>query len=66
MVASTRLFAAIPDVGSTPEGMRAALAAVKANVELLTQQNPRAKSAAAVTWQDLLDLGLIEANQIPT
>ena len=57
-------YQAIPDPQIAPESLLATGAALKETVEVLAgQRKPRA--SAAVTWNDLLDLGLITVEQIP-
>lgn len=58
-------FPAIPAPSLTPDGLLDSLAATKQAAELLGGVNPKLKEHAAVTWQDLVDLELIEAGQIP-
>lgn len=62
---TSKFFSAVPEPGVTPDSHRIALQALKQNVEVLTQQR-KPKASSAVTWQDLLDLGLITPNQLPT
>lgn len=59
-----RNYAAIPDPELTLESVRNSVVALKEAVEVLTRQRQPIE-AGAVTWQDLLDLGLIERVQIP-
>lgn len=64
-MAANKYMSSIPEPQLTLDSHQGALTALKANMEVLTQQkNPR--SAAAVTWQDLVALGLITPSQIPT
>jgi hypothetical protein len=44
--------------------LRASVVAVKEVVEVLTRQR-KPITSAAVTWQDLVDLGLITSAQVP-
>lgn len=57
-------YKAIPDPQATPESLQQAVIALKETVEILTRQR-RPIANGAVTWQDLLDLGLIVADQVP-
>lgn len=54
----------IPDPIADTNSIRDTAAALKEGVEILTGQRG-IRANAAVTWQDLLDLGLISANQMP-
>jgi len=63
----TKRYPAIPDPGNTPEGVREAVKAMKQSVETLTRQRGLGRKVdAAVTWQDLVDLGLIDPTEVPT
>jgi hypothetical protein len=57
-------YPAIPDPSLAPESLRDSVISVKQAFEIHTGQRGN-KLKAAVTWQDLVDLGLIEANQVP-
>lgn len=61
---SNRQFPAVPDPGVTTQGNHAALVALKQGYEVLTDQRGDG-TAAAVTWQDLVNLGLITPLQVP-
>lgn len=61
----SKFFSSVPEPVATVDSHQATLQSLKANVEILTQQR-KPKSSAAVTWQDLVDLGLIQASKIPT
>jgi hypothetical protein len=64
-MAANKFTSSVPDPQLTLDSHQEVLKALKSNVEVLTQQrNP--KSAAAVTWNDLVALGLIKASQVPT
>lgn len=57
---------AIPEPSHAIGDLYQAVLALKQAVEILTKQRgPARKADAAVTWQDLVDLGLIDADQIP-
>lgn len=58
-------YKAIPDPQATPQSLRESVLALKETVEVLTRQR-RPIAAGAVTWQDLVDLGLIKMSQVPT
>jgi hypothetical protein len=47
------------------ESLRVVVVALKQAVEVLTRQR-KPVSAGAVTWQDLVDLGVITSDQVPT
>lgn len=55
---------AIPEPLETVASLRATAMATKESVEILAGQrgDPR---ECAVTWQDLIDLGLIQPSEIP-
>lgn len=55
---------AVPEPVQTLESLRQTSAALKEGVEVLSGQRGT-KLNAAVTWQDLIDLGLILASQVP-
>lgn len=57
-------FPSIPEPRPEPNVLAECMRAVKQIAEVLTRQ--RGKPAqSAVTWQDLVDLGLITADRIP-
>jgi len=57
-------YPAIPEPISEINSVRDTTAALKETVEVLTQQRGT-RSLSAVTWQDLLSLGLITPDQVP-
>lgn len=57
-------YPSIPEPVAETNSIRDCAAAMKETVEVLTQQRGD-RSLSAVTWQDLLSLGLITADQIP-
>jgi hypothetical protein len=59
-----KFYKAIPDPAPEPNSLREAVLAVKETVEVLTRQR-KPVLAAAVTWQDLVDLKLIPAGKVP-
>jgi hypothetical protein len=63
-MASTK-YAAIPEPEAEVENLREVVTALKQTVEVLSRQRGGAVRSAAVTWQDLVDLELIEATQVP-
>lgn len=56
----------IPDPSRSVDGMFDTLTTMKQAVETLGGQRRGSRAESAVTWQDLVDLGLIEPLQIPT
>lgn len=60
----TAQYPAIPDSSTDPIALRNTDLAIKETIEILTRQrgNPL---YAAVTWNDLVNLGLITAAQVP-
>ena len=54
----------IPDPTTDPESLRFSLVALKQGFEMLSHQRANPLNAA-VTWADLLALGLINAAQVP-
>lgn len=65
-MSTSKHIASMPEPDETLPSIRQTVVALKANVEVLTQQRKGAAIlASAVTWQDLLDLGLIAADQLP-
>lgn len=61
----SRRYPAIPEALPELEGLTMAVRELKQAVEILTQQR-KPYNLSAVTWQDLVDLGLITSNRIPT
>lgn len=57
-------YPAIPEPQAEINSVRDTAAALKETVEVLTQQRGT-RSLSAVTWQDLLALGLVTADQVP-
>lgn len=57
-------YPSIPEPLAEINSVRDSAAAMKETVEILTQQRGD-RALSAVTWQDLLALGLISADQIP-
>jgi hypothetical protein len=57
-------FPVIPDPTTDPNALRVTSMALKESVEILTQQRGT-RSLSAVTWQDLVELGLIPASRAP-
>lgn len=57
-------YPAIPEPIAEINSVRDTAAALKETAEILTQQRGT-RSLSAVTWQDLLALGLISPDQIP-
>ena len=58
-------YKAIPDPLADVHSLREALLAAKETIEVLTRQR-KPIAAAAVTWQDLVDLGFLRVDRIPT
>lgn len=63
---NAKYFAGVPAPIGNTMALQQAVEALKSNIETLTMQNAAAKGAAAVTWNDLLALGLITQGQMPT
>jgi hypothetical protein len=61
----TLRYPAIPNPSADPIALRSTGIALKETVETLTLQRGSPLNAA-VTWQDLVNLGLITAAQVPT
>lgn len=57
-------YPAIPDPTNDPTQLRITTSVLKQCFEMLTRQRKNVANAA-VTWQDLVDLGVIKASQIP-
>jgi len=57
-------YPSIPDPTSDPVSLRSTALALKEITEILTQQRGD-RTISAVTWQDLVDLGLILPSQVP-
>lgn len=55
----------IPDPSRSVDGLFDTITTMKQAVETLGGQRIGSRAESAVTWQDLVDLGLIEALQIP-
>lgn len=58
-------YTSIPDPTNDPISLRNSVVALKQAFEQLSRQRKNVPNAA-VTWQDLVDLGLIKASQIPS
>ncbi len=58
-------YGAIPIANANIQSLLNAANAVKQAIDVLTGQT-RNKGATAVTWDDLVALGLIEKSQVPT
>lgn len=63
-MATQKFTRAIPVPQQTLPSLQQAVSALKDNVEVLTRTRGPV-TAAAVTWQDLVDLGLISADDVP-
>lgn len=57
-------YPAIPEPFAEINSVRSTSAALKEAVEILTQQRG-SRANSAVTWQDLVNLGLIQPSQVP-
>lgn len=53
-----------PTVGSA-ESVRDAILTIKESMEILTGQKRNGALNKAVTWQDLVDLGIVAEDQVP-
>lgn len=60
----TTKYPAIPDPVTSVDSLRDTTIAIKEAVEILARQRGD-RSTSAVTWQDLLALGLCSAAQVP-
>jgi len=56
---NAKYYASIPEPQPDPDSLRAVSQAIKNNVEVLTGQRVP-KAASAVTFQDLVDIGLLD------
>lgn len=57
-------YPAVPDPISDVNSLRLSVLALKEGQEILTRQRGT-RSTSAVTWDDLVDLGLITPAQVP-
>ena len=57
-------YNAIPAPTNDPTQLRLSVQALKEGFEMLSHQRKNVLNAA-VTWQDLVDLGLIELSRVP-
>jgi hypothetical protein len=57
-------YPSIPDPTIAPEALRTTAMALKEGYEILSRQRGD-RSMSAVSWQDLVSLGLIKASQVP-
>lgn len=57
-------YPSIPSPQADPEALRASCDALKETIEMLTLQRGNHLNGA-VTWQDLIDLGLALPTQVP-
>ena len=55
----------IPEPARSVDGMFETVVTMKQAVETLAGQRRQSRGESAVTWNDLVDLGLITALQIP-
>lgn len=60
----TLKYPSIPEPTTTPEGLRDVAVATKQAIEILVGVRG-GRLNAAVTWQDLVDKGLILPSQVP-
>lgn len=60
-----RKYPAIPEPMSDLQSLRQSVVALKQVIEILLRQRG-AKIDGAVTWQDLVDLGLITSDKVPS
>ena len=58
-------FPGIPEPTSDPSGLLTTLSACKQALEVILGQRRGSRRDSAVTWGDLVELGLIEENQVP-
>lgn len=65
-MSNTKRFPGIPDPAPTMEGIFPVVTALKETVEVVTGQRRRVKTDAAVTWGDLVRLGIIRQDQVPS
>jgi len=59
-------FPGIPDPSRSVDGMFETVTTMKQVMETMAGQRRGSRPQSAVTWQDLVDLGLIEELQIPS
>lgn len=59
-----QVYPAIPDPSSDVDSLRITALAVKEGLEIITRQRGD-RGNSAVTWNDLLALGIVTAAQIP-
>jgi hypothetical protein len=57
-------YPAVPDPSLDPDSLRLSLQALKQGFEILSQQRGK-RLDGAITWQDLVDLELIDAADVP-
>ena len=57
-------YPSIPDPTTAPEALRTTSMALKEGYEILSRQRGD-RSMSAVSWQDLVSLGLIKPSQVP-
>lgn len=58
-------FPGIPEPSADPEALLNTVQALKQAVETTLGQRRGSRVTSGVTWQDLIDLGLIEPDQVP-
>jgi hypothetical protein len=59
-----KIFPSVPDPMQNMPSLQGTSSALKESVEILTRQRGD-KGMSAVTWYDLVELGLIPATRIP-
>jgi len=60
-----RRYPPIPDPSLDPEALRRSDIAIKETLEIMTGQRGN-RGDSCVTWQDLVDLGIVLPTQIPS
>lgn len=59
-------LASIPTPEANVESLHDAVSALKQTVEVLGRQHGKNVGSAAVTWDDLVSLGLITSDRVPS
>lgn len=62
---ATKRYPSIPEPSIDPEALRRSDLALKETIEIMTGVRGN-RFDAVVTWQDLVDLGIVVPAQVPT
>lgn len=58
-------FPGIPEPSADPQALLATVQAMKVALETILGQRRGSKITSGVTWEDLVNLGIVEREQVP-